>query len=254
VTAPPARLAALVVMLGLGVGACDAGGGGTGGVAGSGGGGSGAAGSPAGGAGSGSAGTGSGTAGQGVAGASGVAGSGSAGATAPDAGSPADGGGAAGAHPDASREVGGGDTGTAPLTQLLRIIQITSVQGGATVSISIDRQKNHTGPIHAGQALMLRIHVRPDTGWVPHPTNCELHLVNATMDVTLSATRTITGASSAGVLESTYNFDLTAAQVTKDLQFSVALRDPTGTPADPPPAIQRALYPMTGALDTLDAQ
>ena len=121
------------------------------------------------------------------------------------------------------------------------------------MSISIDGQKNHNGAIHAGQALMMRIHVRPDTGWVAHPTVAELHLVSPAGDVILSSTRTITGASSAGVLDSTFNFDLTAAQVTKDLKFSVALRDPTGTPPDAPPAVQRALYPRDGTLDTLDA-
>jgi hypothetical protein len=34
----------------------------------------------------------------------------------------------------------------------------------------------------------------------------------------------------------------------------VALRDPTGTPETPPPAIQRALYPRDGTLDVLDAK
>jgi hypothetical protein len=29
---------------------------------------------------------------------------------------------------------------------------------------------------------------------------------------------------------------------------------PTGTPAVPPPAVQRALYPRDGTFDTLDAQ
>jgi len=129
------------------------------------------------------------------------------------------------------------------------------VQGTQTVSISIDGQKNHNGAIHAGQALMMRIHVRPDTGWVAHPTVAELHLVAAGLDVILtSAPRTITGASTAGVLDSTFNFDLTAAQVTKDLKFSVALRDPTGSQPDAPPAVQRALYPRDGSSDTLDAQ
>ena len=145
--------------------------------------------------------------------------------------------------------------GQAPLTQFLRIIQVTTVQGTQTVSISIDGQKNHNGAIHAAQALTMRIHVRPDTGWVAHPTVAELHLINPSMDVILvSAPRTITGASTAANLESTFNFDLTAAQVTKDLRFQVALRDPTGVPEDPPPAIQRALYPRDGTLDTLDAQ
>jgi hypothetical protein len=147
------------------------------------------------------------------------------------------------------------ETGKAPLTQFLRIIQVTTVQGGTTVSISIDGTKNHNGAIHAAQALMMRIHVRPDTGWVAHPTVAELHLVTATTDVVLvSDPRTITGASTAQTLESTFNFDLTAAQVTTDLKFSVALRDPTGTAETPPPAIQRALYPRNGALDTLDAK
>ena len=169
-------------------------------------------------------------------------------------GSPNDGASAsaAGVHADAVGDAGGAP-GTAPLTQFLRIIQVTTVQGTQTVSISIDGQKNHSGAIHAGQALMMRIHVRPDTGWVAHPTVAELHLMSAGMDVTLSATRTITGASSAPNLESTFNFDLTAAQVTKDLRFEVALRDPTGTPADAPPAIQRALSPRDGTFDTLDA-
>jgi hypothetical protein len=127
------------------------------------------------------------------------------------------------------------------------------VQGTQTVSIAIDGTKNHTGTIHAGQALMMRIHVRPDTGWVAHSTVSELHLVDTNLDmIIVSAPRTITGASTAQNLESTFNFDLTAAQVTKTLKFSVALRDPTGVVAIPPPAIQ--LYPRTGMLDTLDAQ
>jgi hypothetical protein len=155
---------------------------------------------------------------------------------------------------DSTGSVGDEAPGTAPLTKFLRIIQVTTVQGATTVSIAIDGQKNHTGTIHAGQALMMRIHVRPDTGWVAHPTIAELHLVNATMDVTMTATRTITGASSAVDLQSTFNFDLTANQVTTDLKFQVALRDPGGMPAAPPPAVQLALYPRDGTLDTLDAK
>jgi hypothetical protein len=257
-----AHVGGVAAMLVLVAGAC----GGTGATAGAGG----AAGASAGSNGasgsngsSGSNGT-SGTSGAGSNGASGT--SGGAGSSAGGAGSgqgtsgqggsaaPPDGGGASDAvvHPDAVGETGGAP-GTAPLTQFLRIIQVTTVQGAQTVSISIDGQKNHSGAIHAGQALMMRIHVRPDTGWVAHPTVAELHLMGAGMDVTLSATRTITGASSAPNLESTFNFDLTAGQVTKDLRFQVALRDPTGTAADPPPAVQRALYPRDGTYDTLDA-
>jgi hypothetical protein len=245
------RRALVVVTLGLfawGCGASDkAGGGGAGAGAGSGGAGS------TGGAGSlGGAGIGGG-AGGGSAGATLTGGAGSTagagGGAAPDGGTSNDGGAA-----DGAGSVGDGAPGTAPLTQFLRIIQVTTVQGTTTVSISIDGQKNHSGAIHAGQALTMRIHVRPDTGWVAHPTVAELHLIDAAMDVTLSATRTITGASSAVDLNSTFNFELTAAQVTTDLKFQVALRDPGGTPADPPPAIQRALYPRDGTLDTLDAK
>jgi hypothetical protein len=247
-------------MLGLFAGACSAAApGGTGSAtAGTGGFGGGSGGISGGSAGS------SGSAGGGSSGGSGGGGSGGTGMTTGGAGTgPEDAGGQGGGAgqpdggvptPDALGDsVGGVAPGTAPITQFLRIIQVTTVQGTATVSISIDGQKQHNGAIHAGQALVMRIHVRPDTGWVAHPTVAELHLVNAAADVTLSATRTITGASSAGNLDSTFNFDLTAAQVTKDLKFSVALRDPTGTPANPPPAIQRALYPRDGTFDTLDA-
>src|SRR6185436_845699 len=160
-----------------------------------------------GGAGAGSGGAGTGAAGgagtgsaTGAGGSSGQAGTaGSAGALGqPDGGgsTPGDAGGGAAdvvGAPDSATEAGG--PGTAALTQFLRIIQVTTVQGTQTVSISIDGTKNHTGTIHAGQALMMRIHVRPDTGWVPHPTVAELHLVSASADVILvSAARTITGA------------------------------------------------------------
>jgi hypothetical protein len=262
VTASPrTRLALVVATLGLAAAACgSAAPGGTGASAGTSGGGSsgnaGSGGSPGGGGSTASAGSGGGGSsgnagsggspgGAGAGGSTGSAGStaGAGGASAPDGGVTSDGG-----------TVGDGAPGTAALTQFLRIIQVTTVQGTTTVSISIDGTKNHTGAIHAGQALMMRIHVRPDTGWVAHPTVAELHLVSASFDVILtSAPRTITGASTAGNLESTFNFDVTAEQVTKDLKFNVALRDPTGTPETPPPAIQRALYPRTGALDTLDA-
>jgi hypothetical protein len=268
VTASPARLAA-GVMLGLLAGACSTaapGGSGGGGHGGSGSGSAGsssAAGSSA--SGSGNAGSGSGGSSAGSNGSAGSGGSGGSGLTTGAGGSGHEDGGGQGGS--ASQSDGGGPAqdamgdsggvvapGTAPLTQFLRIIQVTTVQGATTVSISIDGQKQHNGAIHAGQALMMRIHVRPDTGWVAHPTVAELHLINAAADVILtSAPRTITGASSAGVLDSTFNFDLTVAQVTKDLRFSVALRDPTGTPPDAPPAIQRALYPRDGTLDTLDA-
>ena len=244
--ARPIRLAAALAVLMLG--ACGGGGGagGAGGAkAGAGGGGGGAGASPSGVAGA-VAPVGTTPGGAGSAG-------GSAG-DAPDAGMAADGGTDAGVSGDSTDA-----SGEAPLTQFLRIIQVTTVQvttvqGTQTVSISIDGQKSHNGAIHAAQALTMRIHVRPDTGWVAHPTVAELHLINSSTDVILSATRTITGASSAANLDSTFNFELTAAQVTKDLRFQVALRDPTGAPEDPPPAIQRALYPRDGTLDTLDAQ
>jgi hypothetical protein len=267
VTAPPTRLAVVLGMLGLFAGACGAadpggGGGGNGGGSGSSGGGSAGSSNVGSGGGSGSSGSGGGSAGSGG-GNSGGSGSGS-GMTSGGAGNGGGSGGGAGTAPDGGLASEGGThadalgdsvgaPGTAPITQFLRIIQVTTVQGTQTVSLSIDGQKQHNGAIHAGQALMMRIHVRPDTGWVAHPTVAELHLINAAADVTLSATRTITGASSASMLDSTFNFDLTAAQVTKDLKFSVALRDPTGTPPDAPPAIQRALYPRDGTLDTLDA-
>ncbi len=197
------------------------------------------------------------TGGGGSSGSSGSSGSiGSIGSTAGTGGTVSTGGSPdAGTSGDGAAAAGDAATGTAPLTQFLRIIQVTTVQSGTTVSISIDGTKNHNGAIHAAQALMMRIHVRPDTGWVAHPTVAELHMLTATTDVTLvSAPRTITGASTAQALDSTFNFDVTAAQVTTDLKFSVALRDPTGMAETPPPAIQRALYPRNGTLDTLDAK
>jgi hypothetical protein len=252
------RATVLVAGLGLFAGACGSGAP-VGGGAGSGGGstaGSGGGTAGSGGAG-GSAGAGGGGGG-GVAGSGGGAGGGGSGGGGGNAGGGGGGGNAGGAGGGTALDGGvdsSGAPGTAPITEFLRIIQVTTVQGTQTVSISIDGQKNHNGAIHAGQALMMRIHVRPDTGWVAHPTVAELHLVAAGLDVILtSAPRTITGASTAGVLDSTFNFDLTAAQVTKDLKFSVALRDPTGSQPDAPPAVQRALYPRDGTSDTLDAQ
>jgi hypothetical protein len=240
----------------LGLAACSAAGKASGdGAAGS----SGGAGTAAGGSGGGTAGGGGSTSGTG--GTGGTTATGGGGTTATGGGgttATAANGGSAGTDagaPDGASPAGDAATGTAPLTQFLRIIQVTTVQGGTTVSISIDGTKNHNGAIHAAQALMMRIHVRPDTGWVAHATVAELHLLTATTDVTLvSDPRTITGASTAQTLESTFNFDLSATQVTTDLKFSVALRDPTGTPEVPPPAIQRAQYPRNGTLDTLDAK
>jgi hypothetical protein len=249
-----ARLA-LVLFATFGLGACSAGGAAKDdGAAGN----TGGAGTTAGGSGGGGSTGGGGATATGGGGATATGGGGGTTSTAGSGGTTSSNGGSGGTDagaPDGASPTGDAATGTAPLTQFLRIIQVTTVQGGTTVSISIDGTKNHNGAIHAAQALMMRIHVRPDTGWVAHPTVAELHMITATTDLTLvSAPRTITGASTAQTLDSTFNFDLTAAQVTADLKFSVALRDPTGTPETPPPAIQRALYPRNGMLDTLDAK
>ncbi len=111
-------------------------------------------------------------------------------------------------------------------------------------------------PLVAGRDGLLRVYVTPEAGWTPKTVTARIRLVTESpgggFTKVLSATKTVSGASTEADLESTINVPIPGVYLQPTSKFVVVLNTADG--AAPSDAPSPARYPATGALAPLDAK
>lgn len=98
-------------------------------------------------------------------------------------------------------------------------VQVPVMKDGARVDA-------RNAPIVANRAGVIRVAVKPDTGWKRKKIEATLTLTNSKGTVDKKATREIgPSGSTDGTYESTFNFELEKEQLTKDLTWSVTIKN-----------------------------
>ncbi len=96
-------------------------------------------------------------------------------------------------------------------------VKVLVVKGGAWVS-------SRNAPVVAGRPALVRVFVTPDASFEAQSVTAELRLVVGARKLPLiKDTKTISRASTDEDTKSTFNFEVPAEQLTKDVTFSVAL-------------------------------
>ncbi|MBK6462617.1 MAG: hypothetical protein IPF92_16640 [Myxococcales bacterium] len=111
-------------------------------------------------------------------------------------------------------------------------------------------------PLVAGRDALLRVYVKPEAGWSAKPVTARLKLVTesptGTFTKLLSATKTVSGASTEADLESTLNVPIPGAFLQQEARYVVVLNEAGGTPPSAAPSPAR--FPQDGALAPLGAR
>jgi hypothetical protein len=119
--------------------------------------------------------------------------------------------------------------GGTPLSRDLQIDHISMFQATAAI---MEKGGSVPSPVNApvlvGRDGVLRVYVNLGSSWQPHQVTCTLQLNTGGVDqAPINVNLTPSAASSDDTPGSTFDFPLTAAQITADLQYSVAIRDTT---------------------------
>ncbi len=135
---------------------------------------------------------------------------------------------------------------SAPLVSGLSINEVSLFQGlKASLMKDGAPASSPNVPIIAGRPGLLRVHVKPASGYVPHEVVVRVDFTqNGAALPALEQRVTITNASSEANLLSTVNFDIPAATMTPDVTFAVSIHEATMGEAGPDTA--GAQYPATG--------
>jgi hypothetical protein len=141
-----------------------------------------------------------------------------------------------------------------PLATGIRIAEIAIYQA-VKVPLSSDGEPviARNAPVIVGKDAFVRVFVEPLTGFAAREITVELNLMSSEGPAAPQMrTQRVSAASTDATLESTINFDIPDDQMTRDLRYSVALREaagaaPAGGTADP-----AARFPMApGTLSEL---
>ena len=114
-------------------------------------------------------------------------------------------------------------------------VSITEIAAFQGVKVSLERlgtavaSSSRLAPIVAGRPLLVRVYVAPTGG--SRSLRAELTVTAGGRTFTRSDAKSVSAASTDSGFASTYNFDLTAADVTSDLRWSVKLFDTASSPA-----------------------
>ena len=146
----------------------------------------------------------------------------------------------------------GPTTGTGGLVQGLSITDIAIFQGSKVPIVTAGAKATPKYvPVVAGGQGLLRVYV---SGTVSKPVTAELTLTSATAGTqTLTdPNRTLSGASTDGSLNSTFNIDIPPGALAADTTFSVRLLDPSA-PSSAPSGSNPARYPNDGTAVSIGA-
>ncbi len=161
----------------------------------------------------------------------------------------------------------GDDTGTTPppgedtapppgadgdLVKDLPITEIAVFQGvKVDVAKAGAKVATRLAPVVAGREGVMRVYVSPGPTYTARAVTAVLTINSGGKTTTVADTKTLSGASSDGDLNSTFDLQLPAAAMGTDTTYSVALHTPPGQTATGPST--SAVYPASGA-ESLDAR
>jgi hypothetical protein len=121
---------------------------------------------------------------------------------------------------------------------VFQTVKVSLVEGGAKATTRL--------PVVAKRAGVIRVYVTPASGFTARRVKAVLQLSSVTGGTTtLSALRNVTTASSDASDASCFDFAFSAAQLTTDTQFRIALTSPE-LPQVAAPASSTARYPQDG--------
>lgn len=145
------------------------------------------------------------------------------------------------------------DAPRAPLVTGLSIAEIAIFQG-----VKIDLVKDgaaletRNAPVVAGRPALVRVYVKPQTGWASKKVTAELRLESGSKKFPLVRdTKSISGASTDEDVTSTFNLEIPEGELTPDTTFQVALTSPDGAP---PKGDSAAQFPRDGSQARLSAE
>jgi hypothetical protein len=123
------------------------------------------------------------------------------------------------------------------------------------ISVAKNNAKVTTRSAHvvASRDALVRVYVSPQTGFSSKALTGELRVSYGTTEQIFKDTKTIARASTDGVLDSTFNFEVPGAALGASVTYAVAVTDPAlggqrGTETS------TARYPADGSLESLDAR
>lgn len=168
-----------------------------------------------------------------------------------------DGSGAAASNPTGGDPKGADPTNPdaprAPLVTGLAIADIAIFQG-----VKVDLVKagaavrTRNAPVVAGRPALVRVYVKPQSGWTSKKVTAELRLESGSKKFPLVRdSKSISGASTDEDVTSTFNLEIPAEELTPDATFQVALTAPDGVP---PKGQSSAQFPSDGSQARLSAE
>jgi hypothetical protein len=142
-----------------------------------------------------------------------------------------------------------------PPTHLLSGLSLDEVAIFQAVKISVVKagvKATSTTPIVAGRDGLVRLYVKPASGWTSKSVTAVLSLTAAdgTAFPQVTSTKTIGAASTDAAPDSTFNFMVPGSSLPVGVKFAVALTDPSATET-PAGASSTARFPADGSLAIL---
>jgi hypothetical protein len=123
---------------------------------------------------------------------------------------------------------------------LFQAVKVTLARDGATFAM-------REAPVVAGREALVRVYVKPESGFVPRMLTAQLTVDGATQKLA----KQVSGASRDESAGSTFEFKLAADVLKPDSAYSVSLIDEAGEPVDA--ATHNARHPRDGSNEAIGA-
>lgn len=156
-------------------------------------------------------------------------------------------------EPGAGNDTTDPDAPPAPVVRGLAVKDVAVYQGVKVLVVKDGKWvATRNAPVVAGRTALVRVFVTPDASWSSRAVTAELRLVSGARKLPLiKDTKPIAKASTDEDPKSTFNFEVPAEQLTKDVTFSVALTAPDGEAAT---GNEPARFPQDGSQKALAAE
>ena len=137
----------------------------------------------------------------------------------------------------------------------LAITDISVYQGSSVPVVTSGKaiaKASRNSPVVVGRDALVRVFVSPGSGFTSKSVAAELRLVSGTTRLaTIKDTKTIKTDSTEASPDSTFNFDVPAADLPAGVTYQVFLTDPSGTV---PSGTSTARFPNAGGVQDLQAE
>lgn len=120
-------------------------------------------------------------------------------------------------------------------------VKVSLLENGAALS-----PEERNAPVVQGRPAYVRVFVEPQAAWQEHEVAVRLTLTTGTEETVFEDTKSVSGASSDGQLQSTFNFELPEEAFGEDTEYLVEIRE-TSSCTELQGTAQNARFPATGA-------